>query len=368
VSTASPAGVHLFVPMLHRHDAVGEHTLALRDRLHRAGVPSEIYIERLDPRTAAETRPYRDYATEASDGDVIVYQVATASKMATWLAGRREPLVLNYHSITPPDFFRPWNNDITRGQVEAQQELGLLAPRAVLGVAVSQFDADELAGAGCPRTEVVPVANVAIPPPAPDPAMLERLSRRRGKGARWLSVGRLAPNKAHERAVAALLAARSSGDPHARLTVVGAPTERHYAAALRRFAADLGLADDVDFVTGLADAELAAFYRAADVLVMLSAHEGFGVPLIEAMGQGLPIVARRAGAVADTVGDAALLIDDTRPHRVAAAIAGLLADTASRDRLVAAGRRRASELGLERAADRFVDLLLAVRGVVPESA
>jgi glycosyltransferase involved in cell wall biosynthesis len=354
--------------MLHRHDAVGEHTLALRDGLHRAGVPSDIYIERIDPRTAAETRPYRDYAAEASDGDVIVYQVATASEMAGWIARRHEPLVLNYHSITPPDFFRPWNNDITRGQVEAQQELGLLAPRAVLGVAVSRFDADELARAGCPRTEVVPVANVANPPPSPDPAMLERLSGQRRTGTQWLSVGRLAPNKAHERAITALLAAHASTDPDARLTVVGAPTERHYAAALRRFAAELGLAGDVDFVTGLSDTELAAFYRAADVLVMLSAHEGFGVPLIEAMGQGLPIVARRAGAVEETVGDAALLVDDTRPRGVAAAIAQLLADAPSRDRMVAAGRRRVSELGLEHAADRFVEVVLAVRGVEPESA
>jgi glycosyltransferase involved in cell wall biosynthesis len=360
-----PGGVHLFVPVLHRHDAVGEHTRVLRDRLRAAGIPSRIYIERPDPRTSDETSHFRDYDSEARDGDVLVYEVATASKMADWLVGRPEPLVLNYHSITPPDFFRPWNNDITRGQVEAEAQLQFLAPRAALGVAVSRFDADELIRAGCQHTEVVPVANVAVPPTEADAAALVRLRRRPGSGPQWLSVGRLAPNKSHERAIVALLAARSSSQPEARLTVVGAPTERHYAAAVVRFTAELGLGSAVDIVSGLSDTELAAHYRAADVFVMLSEHEGFGVPLIEAMSQGLPIVAYRAGAVAETVGDAAVLIDDTSPHQVARAVEELLADAAQQEQLVESGRRRVAELGLDRAAERFVELVGGLGDAVP---
>ncbi len=333
-----------------------------------AGIRSQIYVEVPDPQTASETRDYRDYATEAAPGDVLVYQLATSSAISNWLAGRSEPVVLNYHGITPPDAFRPWNNSITRLQVGAQQELALLAPRAALGVAPSRFDAGELARAGCSSIEVVPVANVAVPPPEPDSAAAERLAGRRGGGAWWLSVGRLAPNKSHERTIAALLAARTGSDPEARLTIVGAPTEPHYAAALHRFAAELGLADAVDFTTGLSDGELAAHYRSADVLVMLSDHEGFGVPLIEAMGQGLPIVAYRAGAVPETVADAAVVVDDRRPGRVAEVVSRLLADAAGRQRLVAAGRRRVQELDLAGAADRFVELVTGLREQVRATA
>jgi L-malate glycosyltransferase len=163
----------------------------------------------------------------------------------------------------------------------------------------------------------------------------------------------------------ALLAAHTSSQPEARLTVVGAPTERHYASAVARFTAELGLGNAVDMVSGLSDAELAAHYQAADVFVMLSEHEGFGVPLIEAMSQGLPVVAYRAGAVAETVGDAAVLIDDTSPHRVARAIEELLADSAQQERLIEAGRGRVATLGLERAAERFVELVSGLQGEVP---
>jgi glycogen synthase len=84
--------------------------------------------------------------------------------------------------------------------------------------------------------------------------------------------------------------------------VVGSPTEPAYADGLVRYAASLGLADAVDFVSGISDDELAAHYRFADVLVMLSEHEGFGVPLVEAMGHGLPVVAFDAGAVDEVLG------------------------------------------------------------------
>jgi glycosyltransferase involved in cell wall biosynthesis len=357
------SGVHLFVPMLHRRDAVGEHTLALRDRLVASGVASTIYTEIPDPVTADQTRHYLEYESAAEPGDVLVYQFATESVIAGWLAGRPEPVVVNYHSITPPAFFGPWNNGITRLQVGAQLELSHLAPRAALGIAVSRFDEAELRDAGCPNTTVIPVANVSVPPVEPDPDVVGRLSAPgpgRERGHRWLSVGRLAPNKCHHLTIAALFVARNSTDPDARLTLVGSPSEPVYAAALRGYAASLGLTDSVEFVTGIPKAVLAAYYRAADVLVMLSEHEGFGVPLVEAMGQGLPIVAFDTGAVSEVLGGCGVLLEHKGPRQVAAAVSELLADQEEQKRLVTAGKTRFGSMGLEHAGDRLV---AAVRGV-----
>jgi glycosyltransferase involved in cell wall biosynthesis len=355
------SGIHLFVPMLHRNDAVGEHTRALRDRLVSSGVASRIYTEIPDPATADQTRHYLDYESESEPGDVLVYQFATESVIAGWLAERSEPVVINYHSITPPAFFGPWNNGITRLQVGAQFELGHLAPRAALGVAVSRFDEHELRQAGCTRTTVIPVANVSVPPVEPDPEVLERLrARDPGRGHRWLSVGRLAPNKAHHQTIAALFVARVTSDPGARLALVGSPTEPAYATALKHYAASLGLADSVEFVAGITDAELAAYYRCADVLVMLSDHEGFGVPLVEAMGQGLPIVAFDAGAVGEVLGGAGVLLEQKHPRQVALAVSELLADDGERSRLVEAGRIRFGAMGLGDAGDLLVEAVQSV--------
>ena len=352
-------GIHLFVPMLHRRDAVGEHTRSLRDRLVAEGVECRIYIETPDPDTVGETRPYREYEADARPGDVLVYQMATRSDMATWLRHRPEPVVINYHSVTPAEFFAPWNNWIAKHQVAAILDLTALAPTAALGIGVSEFDAEELRRAGCDDVMVVPVANVQLLPPPPDPEALAALERAPG-GPRWLSVGRLAPNKGHENTLAALFVARATTAPDARLTIVGSPIEPAYARALHRFAAALGLTGAVSFVSRLNDAELSAQFAAADVLVMLSAHEGFGVPLLEAMSHGVPVVAFASGAVPEVVGGAGVLLDDRGPRRVADEIAALLADTDRREALVTAGRARPAALGLDRAAS---DLVAAVLGL-----
>ena len=346
------SGVHQFVPMLHRHDAVGGHTRVLRDLLVADGFDSRIYVEVVDPETAAETRPYLEYEAEAEPGDVLVYQLATYSAMARWLVARPEPLVVNYHSITPPSFFAPWSNGIARLQVDGLGDLALLAARADLGIAVSHFDEEELRAAGCAETVVIPVANA----PGPRPAGPEGPARRAGgrAGASWLSVGRLAPNKCHHVTIAALFVARATSDPEARLTLVGSPSEPHYASALRRYAASLGLVGAVDFVSGIDDDELSERYRSADVLVMLSGHEGFGVPLVEAMANGLPVVARAAGAVPEVVGDAGVLLEDCGPRAVASAVAGVLADADGRSRMVERGRRRVLGMELDRAGERWV--------------
>lgn len=354
------SGIHLFVPMLHVRDAVGEHTRALRALLVADGIECRIYTETPDPHTAEETRPYLAYADDASPGDVLVYQMATRSDMADWLVGRPEPVVVNYHSLTPPEFFAPWNNWIARHQARAALELRRLAPKAVLGIGVSEFDAGELRDSGCTDVIVIPVVNVRIPPVEPQAAEEAELRARQHDGPRWLSVGRLAPNKAHQDVIAALFVARATTSPAATLTIVGSPSEPTYARALRRYVADLGMSGAVEFVSRLSDTELAARYTTSDVLVMLSEHEGFGVPLVEAMLYGLPVVAFAAGAVAEVVGDAGILLNAKGPRRVAEAVASLLADPERRQAVVAAGRTRPAVLGLDRAGSDLVQALQRV--------
>jgi len=361
------SGVHQFVPMLHRSDAVGRHTLALRAVLAARGIASRVYVDLVDPDTANETRPFASYADEAAPGDVLVYQFATASAIASWLAGRPETLVVNYHNVTPPEFYAPWDNAMARHQLRAQAELRALAPRAALGLAVSAFNEAELRQAGFDRTAVVPPAAI-VDTGTVDTGTVDTGAAAHGtdgspsgSGARWLSVGRLAPNKGIEYAAMALLVIRAHRDPAATLEVVGRPVVPSYTAALHRFVDEMGLHDAVRFRGALSDAELVAAMARADVLVITSQHEGFGVPVIEAMAMGLPVVAHRGGALPEVVGDAGLLVDATDPWAVAGAVDRALGEQGLRASLAAAASRRIADLDLASAGERAVDLVAALR-------
>jgi glycosyltransferase involved in cell wall biosynthesis len=351
------SGIHQFVPMLHRADAVGRHTRRLRDVMVARGMASNIYVELVDRETEAETRPYASYAADAAPGDILVYQFATASDMASWLQARPEPLVVNYHNVTPPEFYGAWDNGMARHQLRAQLELRALAPRVELGLAVSSFNEAELRQAGYARTAVVPPAAMV---PAGADANRAPPSPPRSGGTRWISVGRLAPNKGIEYALMALLVGRRHRDAAATLTVVGRPVVASYTSALLRFVDQLGLRDAVTFTGPLSDSELVGAMAASDVFVLTSRHEGFGVPVLEAMTLGLPVVANAAGALPEIVGDAGVLVDATDPYATAEAVAELVADPARGRALAEAGRERLGILDLESAGDRAVDLIASL--------
>jgi glycosyltransferase involved in cell wall biosynthesis len=358
------SGVHHFVPVLHRGDAVGRHTLRLRDATRRRGLESNIFVDVVQDETAEETLPAISYADQARRGDVVVYQFATASLMAPWLASRSETLVVNYHNITPPELMAPWDHHLALGQERAREDLAVLARRTALAVADSAYNETHLVEAGFATTAVVPPSAAVEEDGTSGSTQGASPSPRvhAPTGAVWLAVGRVAPNKALEHTIAALAVARQGSDRGATLRVVGKPATDSYERALRRYVGDLGLEDAVVFTGYATDAEVAAAYTTADVLVVTSEHEGFGVPVVEAMAAGLPVVAYDQGAVPEVLGDAGVLVASRDPYTLAESISSLLADPTRRTKLAEAGRRRFAELDLPNAADRFVDLLVTVQG------
>jgi glycosyltransferase involved in cell wall biosynthesis len=157
--------------------------------------------------------------------------------------------------------------------------------------------------------------------------------------------------------VAAFAAYRRLFDPAARLSIVGGRTLLLYARALERLAAELEVADAVDFTDNLTFPQLVAHYRAADVFVSLSEHEGFCVPLVEAMHFGVPTVAHACCAVPETVGDATVLLDDKDPLTVAVAVQRVLSDDAVRKAMIEAGHGRVEHFSLVNNQRRLLDAL-----------
>jgi glycosyltransferase involved in cell wall biosynthesis len=301
------------------------------------------------------------YPEHAAAGDVAIYQFTTSSAVAGYLAEHGMPLILDFHNFTGPEYFAGWEPQSVTRATAAADELALLAPRALLGLAKSRFSEEELRRAGCRRTAVEPVlADYRRVTAAPDARVAAELAQLGEEGgADFLFVGRIAPSKAQHELVKALWAYRRLYDPEARLHLVGGTSSFEYTKALGDFVHDLGLSAAVRLPGEVSDAALAAYFGAADAYVSLSAHEGFGVPLVEAMVAGVPVVARSAGAVSDTVADAALVLAAADPSYIAAALHRVCTDERLRSTLIAAGRRRAAELSGQ-VAVRIVDAVATV--------
>jgi len=140
--------------------------------------------------------------------------------------------------------------------------------------------------------------------------------------------------------------------PALTLTLIGKPKADGEA---RRLIDALGLEDAIDYRHGISTEEMVACYAKATVAVVPSLYEGFGLPAIEAMACGVPLVSTNGGALPEVVGEAGKLVDAGDEQALAAAIAGLLLSSSEREQLAAAGRERAiQEYCWDRCAERMV--------------
>jgi glycosyltransferase involved in cell wall biosynthesis len=132
--------------------------------------------------------------------------------------------------------------------------------------------------------------------------------------------------------------------------------------ALEDLAGALGLAEGVVFAGAVDDADLPALYGGATVVVLPSLEEGFGLPALEAMACGAPVVASRRGALPEVVGDAGLLVDPEDEGALAATLMRVLGGELDRETLARRGLARAGVFTREHTAGRVVDLLQATAG------
>ena len=342
--------VDLLVPELSGHDAMSNHVRLQRDLLVEMGADVRLVVQSPPPLDEEVT-----LITKWSPGaDVVIVHHGIGSLVAEEVIKTHTSIVVNYHNITPFEFVEPWDPDRIAGLRWGRVQLDQLAPITSLAIADSSYNASELLAAGYCDVVVAPV--------------LWRSSIRsveRGSNPAApvvLFVGRVTPNKRHEDLIAAF-ALIADEVPSARLVLVGALDSVSYAHAIRRYAEHLGVAHGVDLIGQVSDSVLAQWYGRADVFVCLSEHEGFCIPVVEAMAAGIPVIAFRAAVLPETVASAGLILADKAPATVAAAIRRVLDDTELNALLVKRGRARAAALDLSVARQQMAEALTPVLNV-----
>ncbi len=327
-----------WVPTLHRGDAIGDSARLMRDAFRRWGHEADVYALELDDDLEGDGRRYADFVPGGED-DIVLFHYALPSPLTQAFVGHRGRRIVLYHNITPPEFFEGFEPEMVRICRLGREELQTLKGQADLALADSEFNRLELAALGFEHTGVLPIfLDFARYKEAPNPVLLHQLS---GGPTNLLFVGRLAPNKKQDDLIRLLVYWRRFISPDVRLVLVGKlPREHAYYDALQRLFYDHGLTSlEVLFLGHVTHDDLLACYHAAHLFVSMSEHEGFGVPLVEAMLLDVPILAYRATAVGYTLGEAGVQFAEKRLDEMAE-LGHLLVTDASLRTAVLAGQRR----------------------------
>jgi len=352
--------INQWVPAAHRGDAIGDSARRVREMLRRQGHESDLYALTMDDDLRGDVRPFAD--TAAARGDVTIFHFALPSPMTDAFARLNGIKVLQYHNITPAAFFAPYSPGLFRLASLGRQELASLVGHVDLALGDSEFNRAELEEMGFAPTGVLPIAvNTERITSAPRRPALEKIL---GDGLiNILFVGRIVPNKRIDDHIRLAEVYKRYVDNYYRFIFVGrydgVPA---YYAQVRALISEYRMLPDRFWFTGpVPDDDLAAFYRWADAYVSLSEHEGFCVPLIEAMAADVPVLAYAAGAVPETLGGSGVLFAP-KDLEVAAELLGMLVyDRPLREQVLDGQRRRLQDFAPERIEAQLTATLSTLR-------
>jgi glycosyltransferase involved in cell wall biosynthesis len=357
--------VHQFVHTLTYGDAISGEALAIKRLLRGLGIGSEIYSIHTHEKLVGQNRLWTSFqsdiaaAREQKEPVAVILHYSIGSPLNALF--EQEPGIcraLIYHNLTPEQWFFRYNARVVADLRQGRAELPLLLKSVDFALADSEFNRGELLSFGCKDAAVLPLLidtdKWAV---AANPGIRRAVLGHGGRNI--LHVGRFAPNKCIEDIIKAFYFYHHKIEEKSKLWLIGSDIDTEmYSFELRSLINELRLKDAVEIVGMVADSELKAFYEASDLYLCMSEHEGFCVPLIEAMYFGLPVLAFDSSAVGDTLGDGGLLLARKAPAETAELMNLMICDQALRGDLIARGKARVNVFNEERFVERLNRVLL----------
>ncbi|MDW8395123.1 MAG: glycosyltransferase family 4 protein [Anaerolineae bacterium] len=336
--------LHQLLPAFIPGDAIGNQAWALRQILRSLGfASSQVYALHRDRRWEDPGEDYRRLRLRSSDW--LIYHHSIGSPVVEVALEHLPRLIFYYHNITPAHFVRPYDLRLARALDAGRQALSKFksAPHVWAHSAYNLLELDQL---GFRKGFIVPLfvdaPRLLASARSEAGQNIQAKLKARQNGTLWLFVGRIVPNKRQDLLIKALAYWQRVMGCRGSLLLVGSSVNAEgFRVELGSLAVALGVADSVHLVGAcLPEEGLGGYYACADVFVCASEHEGFGVPLVEAMAFGKPIVAYAATGVLDAVGAGGLLVDEATPAALAEGVALLLNDSALREQYARHQRAR----------------------------
>jgi L-malate glycosyltransferase len=307
--------IHQILPNLAYGDAIGEDTLALKRIFGALGHDSRIYADVIHRKLQNEAESRKQYKAVSSAENILIYHFSIGSEITDYVMSIPDRVIIIFHNITPAYWFFGNSPHMTEVTAEGMNELSRLKNRCIMAWADSEYNASILREAGYKNVRVLPIIiDLSRLDVKPDPVFSRQW---KSNHYTWTFVGRISPNKCHQDIIRAFTFYKKHVNPKSRLMLVGENRNCwRYTQMMTQLLHELGTGD-VYFTGMIEDRELVSTYNFSNLFICMSEHEGFCVPLLEAMYFDVPVVAYNAGAVKETMGDAGLVLDTKNPVEIA---------------------------------------------------
>ena len=343
------------VPTLAYGDAIGNDVMALKRALIEGGYSTDIYAETVVKPLARSTAKKIEQIKELKKEDIAILHLSTGAKINSDFAALPCRKIVRYHNVTPPQYFDKYDPYIARINRWALKNVAYLSDKVDYCLADSEFNKKELRSNGyqC-KIDVLPIL---IPfddyEKAADPSIIKKYKN----VPVVLFTGRVVPNKRIEDVIGTFFLYKKYYNSDAVLILVGSYKENDmYFRTICEYIKKLNV-KDVVFTGHVKFSEILAYYHIANVFLCQSEHEGFCVPLVEAMWFKIPIIGYNSTAIPDTLGGSAIVMNTKDPLFTAAMINRILTDDILRKKIIANEKERLQDFSYERIKGKFLNFI-----------
>jgi glycosyltransferase involved in cell wall biosynthesis len=345
------------VPTLGYGDAIANDVLAIKHILESMGHETAVYSTYINERQTEPNLFVCENLPVFDDDTIIILHISIESIFNSQILETTYKTIGIYHNITPPEFFEIYAFHLKEKCGNGLNQVMKLKDRFDLVLADSEFNKQDLIAMGYDegRIKVLPIVIPYEDYRKPyNPEMYNRLKS--GGVTNILFVGRVAPNKKQEDIIRIFSYYKKNINPNSRLCLVGNQGLEDYFGDLSAYAEVLEIGD-TPFLGHISFREILACYAAADIFLCASEHEGFCVPLVEAMLFDLPIIAYESTAVPETLGGGGIIIDDKSPEFAANVMDRLLKDGGMLEELRKGREERLEFFSFEKIKEKFISLI-----------
>ncbi|WP_407425576.1 glycosyltransferase family 4 protein [Treponema sp.] len=341
------------VPSLSYGDAVGNDILALKKIIEQKGIETAVYAESVNIKAGEEDSIFTISDLKSlSENDILISHVACSSQLNEDIKHLRCLKIMMYHNITPPHFFKDYNVQSQKSCEQALKEVESLKSTFDLVLTPSEFNKKDLLrmGFSCP----IRILPILIPFDDYKKTPAEHILKQYNDNfTNIIFTGRIAPNKKHEDVLKVFYEYQRYFNEKSRLFFVGSSSSlERYEQRLRDYAGVLGV-KNVIFTGHVRFEEILAYYKVSDLFLCQSEHEGFCVPLVEAMFFEKPVVAYDSSAISETLGGSGFILKEKNSVKTAAVMNRILTDDELRKTIIENQNIRLSDFEYEKIAGLF---------------
>jgi glycosyltransferase involved in cell wall biosynthesis len=322
--------INQFTPSVAFGDSVSNALLYTQRLLQKMGYKSNIYIGSIRVDINFKNDVYHISEYEENEEQLLLYHFSIGHEYHDEILKFKDKKVIIYHNITP-DFYFKKDKFLEELCKLGRKQLSTSSSYFIGSIADSTYNCKELLYYDYKNPKVLPVLVdfEKIENIKPSKKIIKKFS----KYFNILFVGRIVPHKAQLNLIDTIFQLKKQGTKKFRLHIVGSVGDEDYMNTLKDYVKFLGLKKQVNFTGKVSSKELNAYYKVSNLYLSLSNHEGFGMPLIEAMRYNIPVLAFNAGGTQTTIPKICLL-DKKASSFVSQTILRLIEDNKYLDEMI----------------------------------